>query len=119
MSNVKHFRCTKIANCPRHDFDKEECIVAIRYAEDSLQSERDVISDTLVERYSARKNWPSFNSAHEGFAVLLEEVDELKAHVWTNQKRRDLASMRKEAIQVAAMALRFSIEVCDEGRGWK
>lgn len=33
--------------------------------------------------------WPAFNSAHEGFAVLLEEVEELKAHVWTNQKRRD------------------------------
>jgi hypothetical protein len=75
--------------------------------------------DMLTELKSARKNWPAFNSAHEGFAVLLEEVDELKAHVWTNQKRRDLELMRKEALQVAAMALRFAIDVCNESTGRK
>lgn len=64
-------------------------------------------------------NWPAFNSAHEGFAVLLEEIDELKAHIWMNQKKRDLTAMRKEAIQVAAMAFRFAAEVCDETRGRK
>lgn len=70
-----------------------------------------------VEIANARSKWPPFNSAHEGFAILLEEVDELKAHVWTNQKRRDLPAMRQEAIQVAAMALRFAAEVCSEERG--
>lgn len=68
---------------------------------------------------NARAHWPTFYNAHEGFAVLLEEVDELKANVWTNQKRRDLAAMKKEAIQVAAMAIRFAEEVCDEERGRK
>lgn len=67
----------------------------------------------------AMENWPPFNSAHEGYGVLLEEVDELKAHVWFKQKGRDLASMRKEAIQVAAMAIRFAIEICNEERGRK
>lgn len=69
------------------------------------------------ELYTAQTNWPVFPSAHHGFAVLAEEVDELWDHVKMNQKRRDLAAMRKEAIQVAAMALRFAIEVCDEQRG--
>ena len=73
----------------------------------------------LKEYTQARANWPQFNSAHEGFAVLLEEVDELKAHVWAKQKNRDLAAMRKEAIQVAAMAMRFAVEVCDETNGRK
>lgn len=70
-----------------------------------------------VER--AKEKWPKFNSAHEGFAVLNEEFDELKTHVWTNQSKRDLEAMKKEAIQVAAMALRFITEVCDEINGRK
>jgi hypothetical protein len=74
--------------------------------------------EAFDEADTASDNWLPFNSAHEGFAVLLEEVDELKAHVWTNQKKRDLAAMRKEAIQVAAMAIRFAVDVvdCDRGR---
>lgn len=63
--------------------------------------------------------WPKFNSAHEGFAVLKEEVDELWDHVKTNQKRRDIEAMRKECIQVAAMAIRFALEICNETDGRK
>lgn len=52
------------------------------------------------------------HSAHEGYAVLLEEVEEL----WEEVKKRepDVAAMRHEAIQVAAMALRFVMDVCDK-----
>jgi hypothetical protein len=63
--------------------------------------------------------WPPMNSAHEGYAVILEETDELWEHVKTGQKKRDLAAMRKEAVQIAAMAVRFALEVCDEERGRK
>ncbi len=75
--------------------------------------------EATTEAMLGFEKWGPFNSAHEGFAILLEEVDELKAHVWTNQKRRDLEAMRKEAIQVAAMAMRFALEVCDETKGRK
>jgi hypothetical protein len=37
----------------------------------------------------ARGKFGSFASAHEGFAVILEERDELKAEVWKNQARGD------------------------------
>ncbi len=84
---------------------------------------RKAIADACAAAYDeavkATENWPPFNSAHEGFAILNEEFDELKAHVWTNQKRRDLESMRREAIQVAAMAMRFAAEVCSEEVGRK
>lgn len=75
--------------------------------------------EAVVEAKGAIHAWPPFNSAHEGFAVLLEEVDELKTWVWTNQRRRSIPEMRKEAMQVAAMAIRFVHDVCNEEVGRK
>jgi NTP pyrophosphatase (non-canonical NTP hydrolase) len=49
-----------------------------------------------------------FNSTHEGFAVLKEEVDELWDAVKANESKQRL---REEAIQVAAMAIRFIQEL--------
>ena len=72
-----------------------------------------------IELNEAMTNWPSFNSAHEGFSVLKEEVDELWEHVKVNQRKRDIKAMRKEAIQVAAMAMRFALDVCNETTGRK
>lgn len=78
------------------------------------------ITDLVTEEVlSAMDNWPPFNSAHEGFAVLKEEVDELWDHVKTNQKHRNLFAMKDEAVQVAAMAVRFAIEICNEESGRK
>ena len=78
----------------------------------------DAIIASTLELGKALVGWPNpANSAHEAFAILLEEVDELKEQVWVNQKRRDLGKMRAEAIQVAAMAIRFAAEVCTEERG--
>lgn len=59
--------------------------------------------DVLAEYARAAKAYPPMNSRHEAFAVLAEEVDELKEVVWKNGTKEDF---RKEAIQVAAMALR-------------
>jgi hypothetical protein len=58
---------------------------------------------------------PPFHSAHEGYAVILEELDELKEEVWKKKKARDYRNMHAEAIQVAAMAIRFICDVCLEG----
>lgn len=73
--------------------------------------------DTLAEIEAARAKFGPMRSAHEGFAIINEEFDELKAHVWMKQKHRDLIAMRKEAIQIAAMALCFAAEVCNEEVG--
>lgn len=80
---------------------------------------RNIWMEVQTEWAKATDKWPTFNSAHEGFAILKEEVDELWDYVKTNQKNRDLEAMRKEAIQIAAMAVRFATEVCDEERGRK
>lgn len=71
----------------------------------------------VEEATTAAKRWGPFNSAHEAYGVLLEELDELWDHVKTNQKRRDIDAMRKEAMQVAAMAIRFMHDVCNDEVG--
>jgi len=63
----------------------------------------------FLTQHSKRK---PFNSAHEGFAVLQEEVDELWEEIKRKRENRDLAAMRTEAMQVAAMAMRFMAEIC-------
>ena len=59
------------------------------------------------EAFHAIGKFKPFNSSHEGFAVLKEEVDEL----WEEIKRNNIEGARREAIQVAAMALRFIAEI--------
>lgn len=106
-------RCT----CEMMPGDDEKC--PEHRPETDVEAGSDLFVEINAECKYGFNTFGPFNSAHEGFAILLEEVDELKAHVWAKQKNRDLKAMRKEAIQVAAMAVRFALEVCDETRGRK
>jgi len=63
--------------------------------------------DEELER--AVNNFPKFRSMHEGYAILLEGVDEL----WDSIKKNQPIKARVEAIQVAAMAIRFINDCCD------
>lgn len=74
------------------------------------------LHDANAELVRARSKFSRFNSAHEGYAVLLEEVDELWELVRLKKENRARAAMRTEAIQVAAMALRFAADVCPVSR---
>ena len=60
----------------------------------------------------ARKKFDKFNSAHEGYAVILEELDELWDQVKKRPELRNSYELRKEATQVAAMSLAFMLECC-------
>lgn len=76
------------------------------------------LEEVRGEIYSAKAKWPRrAASMHEQYAVILEELDELWDHVKVNQRKRDLTAARAEAKQVAAMAIRFMTEVCDEDYG--
>ncbi len=63
-----------------------------------------IILDELQR--ARKKHTKPFNSAHEGYAVILEELDE----VWEEIKRDDLPAAQQEMVQVAAMALRFLVD---------
>lgn len=56
-----------------------------------------------------KKHGTLFASPHEGYSVILEELDELWEHIKDNTSRTNEA--RAEAIQVAAMALKFALMI--------
>lgn len=74
-----------------------------------IETALDRIADTVqVELLRALQKHPEpFNSAHEGYAVLLEEVEEL----WEAVKKDDKVQARRECAAVAAMAYRYMMEL--------
>jgi hypothetical protein len=64
------------------------------------------------ELMAAQGKFGSMRGPHEGYAVILEELDEL----WDEVKAHDhdKAKMRAEARQVAAMAIRFMVDVTEK-----
>ena len=92
-----------------------------------------------VELDAANERFPQFHSQHEGYAVILEEVDELRTEtgetdeflcfLWSAIKANDLEETKRyilnikrsainaacEAIQVAAMCRKF-LEMKEEKR---
>ena len=76
-------------------------------AEINEQKLSEILAMVEAEFRKASAKNDKFNSAHEGYAVMLEEVDELKEEVWKKRKLRNIELMRGEAKQIAAMAIRF------------
>ena len=69
-----------------------------------------VTNEVIASLIKAKSKHAAMRGPHEGYAVLLEEVDEL----WSDVKRDDLTAARKEALHVTAMGLRFLLDVCKE-----
>ena len=65
----------------------------------------------LYELRSAQTAFPVFHGPHEGYAVILEEMDELWDEIRRKPNDRLSIRLREEAAQVAAMALRFMIDL--------
>ena len=63
------------------------------------------------EYVRARRIYKTFNSAHEALAVIWEEFEELKAAIFALHPGDSLESVKKEAIQVGAMAVALLSEV--------
>ena len=63
----------------------------------------------MLELQKATEKYGKFNSSHEGYAVILEKMDELWGLIKSNASQELL---EKKAKQVAAMALRFLVDIC-------
>lgn len=63
----------------------------------------------ITELNAARREHAPMASAHEGYALILEELDEL----WEEVKMRKPVPerLRDEAVQIAAMSIRFLVDV--------
>ena len=73
-----------------------------------------VLYEVLDELRLAQARFGLMASPHEGKAVIEEELDELWAEVKANRGTGFAA--RREAIQIAAMAARYVLDVCDRHR---
>ena len=74
-----------------------------------------ILKEIDMELVRAREKFKPINSAHEGYAVILEEVEEFWQQVMLKKSLRDPEAMRKELIQIAAMAIRTLQDVIDTG----
>jgi hypothetical protein len=59
-----------------------------------------------VELASARRKHAPMASAHEAYAVILEELEEFKAEVFKRRAMRSWDDMLTELVQTAAMCQR-------------
>ncbi len=71
--------------------------------------------DAEGELIRAQNIYTPFASAHEAESVLREEFEELVAWVHRKPRERNVFEMRYELVQIAAMAARFAVEVCETG----
>jgi hypothetical protein len=76
--------------------------------EDKLEEVIDGLRNEVAE--AMRKHRP-MASAHEGHSVIREELHELWDHVRADTGTTPAA--RKEALQVAAMGIRYVMDLCD------
>ena len=72
----------------------------------------EIIDQVYIEYGKAEKKFGAFQTYHEGYAVILEELDELWDEIKAQEHSKE--NMRGEAIQVATMAVRFIHDLLGE-----
>jgi hypothetical protein len=76
------------------------------------------LEEVRMELIAAYENFPDFRSAHEGVAIIDEEYEEFKNAAYWPHKQLDKYGNLKfdaeedEATQLAAMAVRYMVDIC-------
>lgn len=85
-------------------------MLVVRFGTPTNQDQ--VVLAVIQELSDAQELFTPMKSYHEGYAVILEELDEL----WDEAKKKlpDQDKLYTEAKQVAAMAIRFMLDLCPE-----
>jgi hypothetical protein len=69
-----------------------------------------LLAQLRIELLRAMQKHAPMHSPHEGHSVIAEELDELWDHVKADTGHTSDA--RIEALQVAAMGLRYAVDLC-------
>lgn len=77
-----------------------------RTTDEKNQAVDDFLVDVSLEVERAMGKHAPMHSLHEAYAVILEEMDEFKAHVWMKQSKRDPQEVYTELVHIAAMCAR-------------
>ena len=77
----------------------------LKTIEQRMAAVDEVLREVRAEIARAIAKHPPMNSPHEGYAVILEELDELWIEVKANNGRE--LSALEEAVQIAAMGVRY------------
>jgi hypothetical protein len=72
--------------------------------------------NVAIELQNAKAKYRPMASAHEGWAVIREEIDELWDEVKKKPSKRDTIAMYEELVQIAAMAQRMAADICMTGK---
>jgi len=70
-----------------------------------------ILEKVKVEVERAESLYPPMSSVHEGHSILKEEQEELWDEIKKSPKKRDFTKIEEEAVQVAAMAVRFLLDL--------
>jgi hypothetical protein len=71
------------------------------------------------ELADARSKHLPLNSLHEGYAVILEQLEEVKAQVFKKRQSRHLTTLLRELVQTAAMCQRLAEDVICDNVPWE
>lgn len=67
----------------------------------------EIANEVYNEYVDAVSEYGAFASAHEGYAIIKEELEELWDEIKEKPEYTNKENLRKEALQLAAMAIRF------------
>ena len=79
---------------------------------------QELLNEIAIEVSRAESLHAPINSVHEGYSVILEELDEFWEQVRLKRADRNPERMRRELIETAAMCIRTIRDVIDSDRAY-
>jgi vacuolar-type H+-ATPase catalytic subunit A/Vma1 len=71
-----------------------------------MNKTKNILDEVYKEVRVAQRKHSPFNSSHESYAVIKEELEEYWEEVKKKSGDRDRENMRKELLQIAASAIK-------------